>query len=60
VGGESIHIYAYRVRKSRRMRWAGHVAGIGGEEGYTGFWRGNLRERDLFEYPGVEGRIILR
>jgi hypothetical protein len=27
---------------------------------YTGFWRGNLRERDQFEDPGVEGRIILR
>jgi hypothetical protein len=26
---------------------------------YTGFWWGNLRERDHFEDPGV-GRIILR
>jgi len=25
-------------------------------EAYTGFWWGNLRERD----PGVDGRIILR
>jgi hypothetical protein len=27
---------------------------------YTGFWWGNLRERDYVEDPGIEGRIILR
>ena len=27
---------------------------------YTGFWWGNLRERDHFEDPSVDGRIILR
>jgi hypothetical protein len=26
---------------------------------YTGFWVGNLRERDHLEYPGVDRRIIL-
>jgi hypothetical protein len=26
---------------------------------FTGFWLGNLRE-DLSEYPGVNGRIILK
>jgi hypothetical protein len=35
-----------RVIKSRRMRWAGHVACIGRGEVYTEFWWGNLRERD--------------
>jgi len=42
------------------MRWAGSVARKGGVEEYTGFWWGNLRERDNLGDPGVDGRIILR
>jgi hypothetical protein len=34
-----------RVVKSRRIRWAGHVACMGVEV-YTGFWWVNLSERD--------------
>ena len=50
-----------RAIKSRRMRWAGHVAHMGEKgEAYTGFWRGNLRERDHLGDAGVDGRIILR
>jgi hypothetical protein len=37
-----------RVIKSRRMRWAGHVARMGREEVYTWFWWGNLGERERF------------
>jgi hypothetical protein len=44
------HLYSLpniiRVMKSRRMRWAGHVARTGIGEVYIGFrWR-NPRERD--------------
>jgi hypothetical protein len=46
--------------KSRRMRWAGHVARMGRGEAYTGFSWGNLMERDRLGDPGVDGRIILR
>jgi hypothetical protein len=34
-----------RVIKSRRMRWAGHVARMGVEV-LTGFWLGGPKERD--------------
>ena len=29
-------------------------------EAYTGFWLGNMRERDHLGDPGIDGRIILR
>jgi hypothetical protein len=29
-------------------------------EVYTGFWWGNLRERDHLKDAGIDGRIILR
>ena len=48
-----------RVIKSRRMRWAGHVARMGEERGCTGSWLGNRREGDRWGDLGVDGRIIL-
>jgi hypothetical protein len=48
-----------RMIKSRRIRWAGHVARMGSTEACVEFWWGNLRERDNWGDPGVDGRIIL-
>jgi len=48
-----------RVIKSRRMRWAGHVARRGEERGCIGSWWGNRREGDYWGDLGVDGRIIL-
>jgi hypothetical protein len=45
-----------QVTKSRRMRWAGHVAHTGGGEVHTGFcWVYGTR---LLGKPGVDGSII--
>jgi hypothetical protein len=47
------------VIKSRRMRWAGHVACMGDMRGAYRFWWGNLMERDHREHLGVDRRLIL-
>jgi hypothetical protein len=36
------------------------VGYMGGREVHTGFWCGNLRERDNLEDPDIDGRIILK
>jgi len=48
-----------RVIKSRRMRWAGHVARMGEERGCIRSWWGNRRERDHWGELGADGWIIL-
>jgi hypothetical protein len=48
------------VIKSRRMRWAGHVARMGRGEVITRFWLGGPRVRDYWEDIGVFGWIRLR
>jgi len=49
-----------RVIKSRRMRWAGHVARMGEERGCIGSWWRNRRKRVQWGDLGVDGWIILR
>jgi hypothetical protein len=49
-----------RVIKSRRLRWAGHVARMGERIAVYGVLVGNLREGYHLEDPGVDGRIILK
>jgi hypothetical protein len=49
-----------RVVKLRRMILAGHVTLMGKGEACTGFWWGNLKERDHWRDPDVDGNIILR
>jgi hypothetical protein len=44
-----------RQIKSRRIRWAGHVAHMGEE--CTRFYWESLKERDYSEDQGVDGRI---
>jgi hypothetical protein len=51
--------YIIQVIKTSRMRWVGNVV-WGREEVHTGFWWGNLWERDHSQDPGIDGRIILR
>jgi hypothetical protein len=47
-----------RVVKSRRMRWAGHVARMGRGDVFMEFW--GPKGRDHWEDQGVGGSIRLR
>jgi hypothetical protein len=46
-----------RQIKSRRMRWAGHVARMGGGEKFTGSCWESPKERDHLKDQGVDGRM---
>jgi len=48
-----------RVIKSRKMRWAGHVAHMSEERVCVGSWWGNRKDGDHWGNLGVDGCIIL-
>jgi len=48
-----------RAIKSRKMRWARHVARMGKERGCIGSWWGSRWERDHWGDLGVDGWGIL-
>jgi len=56
----TVSLNIVRVIKSRKMRWAGHVARLRRGEACIEFWWRNMGIRDQWGDPGVDGRIILR
>jgi hypothetical protein len=48
-----------RIIKSRRMRWAGHVARMGRIGTLKDYWWESQKERDHYEDQNVNGWIIL-
>ena len=48
-----------RVIKSRRMRWAGHVARMGKKRGVYRILVGKTEGKRHLGDPGVDGKIIL-
>ena len=57
--GSRFQAIAFNEGICAMLRKAGHVARLGREEACTGFWWGNLWERDHLEDPGVDRRKIL-
>jgi len=49
-----------RLVKSRRMRWAGHVARMGEDRGVHRVLVGKPEEKDHWGDQDVDGKIILR
>jgi hypothetical protein len=48
-----------RVMKSRRQRWAGHVARMGERRGAYRALVGKAEGRKHLEDPGIDGKVIL-
>jgi hypothetical protein len=48
------------MKKSRRMRWAEHVAHMGRRGTFIGFWWEIQEERDHYEDSDVGGRTIFK
>ena len=52
-----VYMYTYVIEKNEVT---GACSAYGGEEEFTGFWWGNLKERDHWGDPALDGKIILR
>jgi hypothetical protein len=48
-----------RIIKSRRMKWAWHVARMGRREMHLGFWWEAQKEKDHLEDLDIGGMIVL-
>jgi hypothetical protein len=59
--GELHNLYSsaniFRWIKSRRMRWAGHVAHMGEGRNMYGYWWESPKERDHSEEGGIDRRM---
>jgi hypothetical protein len=59
--GELHNLYSLpdiiRQIKSRRMRWAGHVACMGGGRNMYRVWWERLKKKDHLEDQGMDGRM---
>jgi hypothetical protein len=49
-----------KIIKSRRIKWAGHVAWMGGKVTHMGYWQESQKETDYQEDQDIGGWIILR
>jgi hypothetical protein len=53
--------HVIKMIKSRGMRWAGHVARMGGGRGmHVGYWWESQKERDHQENQDVVGWTVLK
>jgi hypothetical protein len=52
--------YSVIMIKSRRMRWAGHVARMGKREMHVEYWLESQKERDHWEDQDVGSWTILK
>jgi hypothetical protein len=48
----------YKISEINEM--GGTYSTYGGGEAYTGFWWGNLREREHFGVPEIDGRKLIK
>jgi hypothetical protein len=49
-----------RIIKSRRLRWAGHVARMGRRGRHIEYWWESQKERDHWEDQDIGGKTILK